>query len=999
MGNKKRILAWILSLAMVFGVFGGQVSAATTAPDKVSLSKAEVSIKELSSEGGTVKVTLTFDDASLSTDEGIVYYRLIKDGNTVEGKENVEKFVSRTNNTFDIEVPANTGNDVEKYNIWISPTKFTDYQIIHNGAKASFSVAAPGSENPDQPENTKVLPDKTHFRARAVDKDGKPVANVEFNVKGEYGSSSTVTSDENGVIECEVGHDYGMTKTVFLAENDTWVCDTKHSFYISYSVAEIEQIDNEDLSNIREELQFILKANINKKALKSAIDKASVIKNADDYSAGYEELQTALAEANKVYLNEDASQEEVDAVVAKLNAALDAVEVKAVDKTKLKKLIADAEEKYLDRYSYVTSTWNAVSTALTEAKTINENDKVGQTVVDETAEKLDEALKGLKWNPAVNSLVRISDENVSSKGGEVQVKIVGKALENKNFSVQVKAGNAVLSEEKYAVSYGEGSTERIMTVTLPENTTSEEITYTIGVRLEYSFGGYKSTTFKVAAGKEAETPSVPSATKCDEKNFRAKVVDENGNAVEGVNVNLTGRKDTNISYDVKSDKDGMVTYTLSNSDFLLTFEAIVEDQNYTSENAHEFETDGTMTKAPKIISVNGKDLADAEELVFVVSKKSSPADEKVVCDSNNFRAKVVDAEENPIAGATFEVKGPHINTHEIISDENGVIKYTLNEAEDYDQTITVTLKENEEWTTSDEHKFLTNGRAEIFTINGSAPTGEELRYVLRAKVDKTALGEALEKANTLVEADYTEESWATFKTAMDEAQKTYDSDSVKQEEIDVQVTKLEAAMTNLKKAETPEPKPEPQPEPKPEPKPEPQPEVKKVGTVALKTTVYTYNGKVKKPAVVAKNDKKKVISASDYTVKYAAGRKNVGKYSVTVTFKNGYKGKYTKTFTILPKGTKMSSVKAAKKAFTAKWAKQSVQTTGYQVQYSTSKNFKKSVKTATISKNKTVSKTVKKLSAKRTYYVRVRTYKTVKVNGKSVKLYSGWSKVKSVKTK
>lgn len=97
--------------------------------------------------------------------------------------------------------------------------------------------------------------------------------------------------------------------------------------------------------------------------------------------------------------------------------------------------------------------------------------------------------------------------------------------------------------------------------------------------------------------------------------------------------------------------------------------------------------------------------------------------------------------------------------------------------------------------------------------------------------------------------------------------------------------------------------------------------MKKVGTVALKTTVYTYNGKVKKPAVVAKNDKKKVISASDYTVKYAAGRKNVGKYSVTVTFKNGYKGKYTKTFTILPKGTKMSSVKAAKKAFTAKWAK------------------------------------------------------------------------------
>ena len=183
------------------------------------------------------------------------------------------------------------------------------------------------------------------------------------------------------------------------------------------------------------------------------------------------------------------------------------------------------------------------------------------------------------------------------------------------------------------------------------------------------------------------------------------------------------------------------------------------------------------------------------------------------------------------------------------------------------------------------------------------------------------------------------------------------------------------------------------------PEPTPTPEVKKVGSVALKTTTYTYNGKVKTPAVVAKNNKKEVISKDNYNVKYASGRKNVGKYSVTVTFKNGYTGKYTKTFQILPKGTKIKSVKAAKKAFTAKWSKQATQTTGYQLQYSTSKSFKKSVKTSTISKNKTVSKTVKKLKAKKTYYVRVRTYKTVKVSGKSVKLYSGWSTVKKVKTK
>lgn len=91
--------------------------------------------------------------------------------------------------------------------------------------------------------------------------------------------------------------------------------------------------------------------------------------------------------------------------------------------------------------------------------------------------------------------------------------------------------------------------------------------------------------------------------------------------------------------------------------------------------------------------------------------------------------------------------------------------------------------------------------------------------------------------------------------------------------------------------------------------------------------------------------------------------------------------------------------KAARKSFSATWKKQSKQTSGYQVQYSTNKKFAKSVKTSTISKNTTVKKTVKKLSAKKTYYVRVRTYKTVKVGKKSVKIYSGWSAAKKVKTK
>ena len=95
-----------------------------------------------------------------------------------------------------------------------------------------------------------------------------------------------------------------------------------------------------------------------------------------------------------------------------------------------------------------------------------------------------------------------------------------------------------------------------------------------------------------------------------------------------------------------------------------------------------------------------------------------------------------------------------------------------------------------------------------------------------------------------------------------------------------------------------------------------------------------------------------------------------------------------------PKSAKIKKVKAAKKAIAVEWKKVSG-VKGYQIQVATDKKFKKNKKTVIVKKQKTTKVTVKKLKAKKKYYVRIRTYKTVK--GK--KVYSSWSKVKTVKTK
>ena len=164
-------------------------------------------------------------------------------------------------------------------------------------------------------------------------------------------------------------------------------------------------------------------------------------------------------------------------------------------------------------------------------------------------------------------------------------------------------------------------------------------------------------------------------------------------------------------------------------------------------------------------------------------------------------------------------------------------------------------------------------------------------------------------------------------------------------------------------------------------------------SVKLSTSVYTYNGKVKTPGVkVSVNGT--VLTKDNYSVSYGKGRKNVGKYTVKVTLKNDYAGSKTVSFKINPPKSAVKKLKKGKKSFTVYVKKQSKQTSGYQVQYSTSKKFK-SPKTKSLTSYKKTSLKVKKLKKHKKYYVRVRTYKKV---GKA-KYYSSWSSAKSVKTK
>ena len=154
----------------------------------------------------------------------------------------------------------------------------------------------------------------------------------------------------------------------------------------------------------------------------------------------------------------------------------------------------------------------------------------------------------------------------------------------------------------------------------------------------------------------------------------------------------------------------------------------------------------------------------------------------------------------------------------------------------------------------------------------------------------------------------------------------------------------------------------------------------------------SYTGKNITQSITVKYNGKTLKNGTDYTVSYSSN-KNIGTATVKIAGKGSYTGTVTKTFKINPAKQEIQKLTAKSKAFFVDWA-QKGSATGYEIQYATNSKFT-SAKKVTITSNKTDKTTISKLSGKKKYYVRVRSYTTVK----GTKYYGAWSASKSVTTK
>ena len=165
---------------------------------------------------------------------------------------------------------------------------------------------------------------------------------------------------------------------------------------------------------------------------------------------------------------------------------------------------------------------------------------------------------------------------------------------------------------------------------------------------------------------------------------------------------------------------------------------------------------------------------------------------------------------------------------------------------------------------------------------------------------------------------------------------------------------------------------------------------KKATVSGISTKAFT--GKNITQSITVKYNGKTLKKGTDYTVSYSNNKK-VGTATVKIVGKGSCTGTVTKTFKINPAKQEIQKLTAKSKAFFVDWA-QKGSATGYEIQYATNSKFTRAKK-VTITNNKTDKTTISKLSGKKKYYVRVRSYTTVK----GTKYYGAWSASKSVTTK
>ena len=167
--------------------------------------------------------------------------------------------------------------------------------------------------------------------------------------------------------------------------------------------------------------------------------------------------------------------------------------------------------------------------------------------------------------------------------------------------------------------------------------------------------------------------------------------------------------------------------------------------------------------------------------------------------------------------------------------------------------------------------------------------------------------------------------------------------------------------------------------------------------VTLANESFAYSGKARTPAIHVYDKDGNLIDPVHYTVTYK-NNVELGTATVVAQGKGNYIGTVKADFIIVPKAVSIKKIKAQTEGFQVAWNSATGEVNGFEIQYSTHKNFSKA-ESIFLENMRTTTRTIRHLSGNKKYYVRVRTFAYLEGEEEKIPLYSEWSKTMQIKTK
>lgn len=687
---------------------------------------------------------------------------------------------------------------------------------------------------PEYDQGGEPVPVFDRVTIRVVDQNGEPLSGVEFTRKDrEYGYSDTAVTDENGKLTfVHSTLDY-WGKFAVYPSGDLYVAEPEQITY-SVGAGNTEEINGAPATGLE---NLVIKLTpkdqyVDKTALGTALQECGSVKEEEAYKyteESWSAYQQALAEAQRVYGDGNASREDVSQAEANLRNAFTGL-TKTDVLTKIKITVKDENGNlFLRPFKFqVRETKNHDS-----AWNIESDGKTGVVYLSCSPAWTD----GQEWEILAcdeepyefTSIVTV----IGVKDDTTYFKTVDGEEQGPDFETEI----TVKPEEKSTATRE------------PDSTVLEGLAEDAAA---YTEDGYTPASWKAFADALESAKEVIKKEQASQEEYNQAGAD-----LRKAEAGLLAKADKNaLQAELDDDAYSEHLWTTDSwkayEDARENAQKVYEDENATQQQVDEATTalieakEGLIGRADKAALENklneaaGLDessytdgweelqaaLKEAQEVFDDPDATQDEVDEQIgkidaaiqglvekpaevpdYCEQYAFRAVVQDQDGNRLSGITFDIlrNGEKAET---ATSSNGVVSYSLYSV-DYQAELTVSLQEGQGYVTNDVHKFTAGAGSQfiplIDTINGQPyQSGTRLVFTLRpmedGNVDKTALNQLIETAEGLVEQDdiYTLNSLEALETALEAAKAAAEDPDAGQEQVDQAKDALQAAVDGLK---------------------------------------------------------------------------------------------------------------------------------------------------------------------------------------------------------